>query len=543
MTEMLSRPSPVAEHQAMREQYANMAGQEAADAALAAAKKMHDLVSCEGTQIGIFYNRATGTLEVFSRLVAKAKALARCCLIMYAISRESLGNPGCEKIVSCKSLPCHAARLEAWSEPQDSVGPPTEDDPPIIYRSGYRGSTPQCAVPTTVLPDGSCTPMHDGSKYFTLKTADHILDEAELAKAIAEGKYINDMDYNQKMRNACMEAFLKLLRNNDVPLHHLMDVDTEPDEEGNPKPDAESLIAFTDQLYPLFKKGIDILVFVPKIEEDGTVKLNGSFPVHLRYRDLRKKIPILGLVHNDVADAESSTSLVEHSFKIFSNVPFKLSCHNEETGVTKPVVLHAGREYFPSAPEVVGCLEHGQPHYRSMYYSPSVDYNAWHIGCDKFQKAIAKQIWASTYKACPSSDVNPECEDLFMCDLEGEFMPKFCTDFECELPMSEFGVDAERLRKQELRDMKARKRAAADEAVSRAAESGAPSTDVAMDDAPITPPVDSQARTILRAVLMGISNNRYLVNLAIAASCAIRPDFAPPGMYGSLRPASSQFQS
>lgn len=28
---------------------------------------------------------------------------------------------------------------------------------------------------------------------------------------------------------------------------------------------------------------------------------------------------------------------------------------------------------------------------------------------------------------------------------------------------------------------------------------------------------------------MGIGNNRYLVKLAIAASCAIRPEFAPPG--------------
>lgn len=495
----------LAEHTAMREHYANMAGEQAANAALAAAQKVHDSVSCEGTQIGIFYNRVTGTVDVFARLVVVAKSeedVARCRMIMYPISEECLGKPGCEYIVSCKSLPCHAARLEAWAEPEKSVGAPVEDEYPL-YRSladgGGDGGAPQCIVPKIVLPDGSCTPMQDGSNYFTLKLANHVLDEAELAKAIAEGKYAEGMDYNQKMRNACMETFLKLLRNNDIPLHYLMDVDSEPDEEGNPKPDAESLIAFTDQIYPLFKKGIDILVCVPKIEEDGTVKLNGSFPIHLRYPDLRKKIPIMGLVDNDVADA-SSTSLVEHSFKIFSNVPLKLSCHNEKTGVTTPVVLHAGSEYFPRAPEVHIPIGRGQPHYRSMvYHPPSTDYHAWRIGCGKFQKTIAKQIWASAAKACPESDVNPECEDLFMCDLEGEFMPKFCTDFECELPMSEFGVDAERLRKQKLRDMKARKRAAADEAVSRAAESGAPSTDDAMDDAPITPPVDSQARTILRA--------------------------------------------
>ena len=92
-----------------------------------------------------------------------------------------------------------------------------------------------------------------------------------------------------------------------------------------------SRLRFLDELLPNLRPGCNMIVGIPAFDQDKKPMLNGAFSIVFRYPDCRRKLPILGLVHN-VDHSNASTVAVEGNFYLWGNGEFPVGLRTPTAG-------------------------------------------------------------------------------------------------------------------------------------------------------------------------------------------------------------------
>ena len=367
-----------------------MAHQQAAGESVTAGEasfqaKAHADVDCSGIQQWYIEHPHTGqSLSLhYMPLVSDTSVMA-----MWAIPEACLGEKG-EYMVDCGDIPCQEARITAWMKPADYCPPPEVIDFPIYrslgassddeYRTRSLGADEEEVVPAPIVLDhGRCLVRGDGSSLFTLKTSRLLLSEEEIAQAIKDRKYKDKPQYLSELGKGCMNELLRNMRENNVKVSNVFEMD----EEDDTQVDALAHVSFLDNLLPNLRLNQDMIVVIPSFSEDGKPQMSGAFSMAFLYPEMRKQMPMLGLVHNVDPCNPSSEQEVEGSFFVMSNKEFPMRILNDETGVTTEVGLQTGASFLPEEPRRHhrGGRRGESAYYRSLT-PPEIDYDAWQTAC------------------------------------------------------------------------------------------------------------------------------------------------------------------
>ena len=374
-----------------------MTEQQAAEMAAEAMKAItarHDDVSCNNTTIAIMSTRkgdyASGC-EVFQRCPIVSKTSV---MVMLSVPRKCIGDND-EYLKPCGTVPCVAGKLKAFMTPQTCVKLRKMVSMPI-YRSmgggGGGGGVAESVVRVIEIPQGTCVSNLDGSKMFTLKTAEFSLSPEDLDAKVAAGEWPSKEAYFKAMHTACWNEFLRLLAENGVPLNYLFECADEPDSNGNKVVQPWVVTQFMDLLYPNLIPGSDMIVCVPPFDADGNPKMDGAFNIRFSYDTIPKCIPVLGLHHNDEGSGET-TVMQEEDYWVVSDLDLCMMLGSETEKI--PISLGDADSYVPDTPDLPSTHnEYGfAPHlHNRLADAGEWDYPAFIGACKQVQSQCRREV-------------------------------------------------------------------------------------------------------------------------------------------------------
>ena len=360
------------------------------------ALKNHSATKCS-TQACFLITRSL-SVETFYRCAIESPTAV---MAMFPVKRRDA-----EALAPCDKVPCCATDLTGWMNPESYV-PKVEY---VQYRS--LGGGDDGMEPPIKMPPGRCVANLYGSLTFVLNTSDVLLDDTDIAKL-----YASRESYLQKVGKACMSDLVRGLVSRGVPLAHVFELcgDVDP---ANPIAaiDPIAYVNFLDELLPNLSPGHDMLVCIPPFDEEGRLKMKGSFSFKFKYPTFPKTLPFLGAVHNDT---EVATHEVEGDFFVFSNFPLKLQVVDGHTRLECDLLSQ--EQCRPVDP---------------------YDFRYQHA-CTTFQSAREKVIWTRMQEEMTL----PAFDDtrLFATNLVGQHLPRYATEFACAplvVPVSSDDVKA-----------------------------------------------------------------------------------------------------
>jgi hypothetical protein len=381
----------------MKEAMTEQQAAEAAAEAMKAIASQHDDVSCNNTTLAVMATSkgdyASG-LEVIQRcpIISKTSVMA-----MLSVPRECIGDKD-QYLQPCGIIACVAAKLKAFMAPQTCVKLRKMVEMPI-YRSmsggGGGGEQAECAVPVIEIPQGTCVTNLDGSLMFTLKAAEFSLSREDLDAKVAAGEWPSQQAYYVAMHEACWNEFLRLLRENGVPLNYLFQCADEPDSDGNKVVEPWVVTQFMDLLYPNLVPGSDMIVCVPPFDADGNPKMDGAFNIRFSYDRMPKCIPVLGLHHNDEGSDEKTVVQAE-DYWVVSNMDVCMMIGSETEKL--PLSLGDADSYLPDTPDLPSTSNrHGfAPHlHNDLAEAGEWDYPAFIGACKQVQAQCSRDMLAT----------------------------------------------------------------------------------------------------------------------------------------------------
>lgn len=343
----------------------------------AALRKVHSDVDCSGIQKYFIFDEATGGVAVVCHmpLVSESSVLA-----MFAVPKESVGTKG-EYMVPCPDVKCSQSNIDAFMDCEKYVPKPMIEPMPLFRSLGMSDEPSSIEVPTTRFMRNL-----NGSCQFLLSTSNILLNDSQIDSEIAVGTYENRPHYLSTVSTKIMDALLRSMRENDVDLGNVFELD----EEGEVHPLA--LLAFVDQLLPNLRVGQELIVVVPPFD-NGKPLMNGAVSIAFKYPEPVKALPLLGLVHNFDPSLDCSEQEVEADFYVLSNKPVEFDFYNPESEVRTRVKLVNRTELLPEMPH--SYRNRDDVHYRSLVAEHRVDYDAYFQACDWFQRQREAEIWNS----------------------------------------------------------------------------------------------------------------------------------------------------
>lgn len=389
----------------------DFAATEAASAGEAALKAAHDNVDCSKIQITML-NHKDGSRSTLCYMPLSSPSAV---MAMYPCPRVCLGERA-EFLLTCDTIPCNAANLDAWYEPGKFVPIPDMTEV-FVYRSlsGGGGGGGEAAVPVVELPPSKCIKNLDGSCTFVLKAAEFVKSDEEIEKAIASKEYPDKSTYLLTLGNACFKSLTECMDANGVDKSKIFAMSEDDDTQVDPC----AMMNFLNELYPNLRASNDMLVGIPGPDEAGNLKMEAAFSFCFHYPDARYCQPMPGLVHNIDHTTVSSEQAVEGDYYITSNAKFPMTIDNDETGVTTNVGLCSATEFLPYG-------------YR-MHHSGAKDYDAWISGCQALQTKVQTDYWDAITAFCGKMGLPDfDKENFHSTNLVGRFLAKNATSVMCD---------------------------------------------------------------------------------------------------------------
>eukprot|EP00966_Prymnesium_polylepis_P287099 6631245-Prymnesium_polylepis.1 len=182
----------------------------------------------------------------------------------------------------------------------------------------------------------------------------------------------------------------------------------------------DAYLKFADELAPNLLVGHDMLVCFPAFDQYGRPLMEGAFSMCFRYDSFRESLPILGLIHNDVADPNPMNK-VEGDFYIYSNKHLTYTVKGKETNMSSIIELIDSAKFLQTSKK-------GTPPPPNF----KVDHPAWDTACSAFQNERKKEIWAAIERALDKMKL-PEfsTNELFVTNLVGRNFPKQASELIC----------------------------------------------------------------------------------------------------------------
>ena len=386
-------------------------------AATKAALRAAHAVDCNRIQVTILMHRNGSHSSLCYMPMSSPTAV----LAMFPCERDCLGD-GAKYLVPCGSIPCNAGNLEAWFEPGKFVPIPEEDeDDHPSYRSTSIGST--ATVPVIKLPPSKCIKNLNDSCTFVLKTADHVMTDAELDKAIEGGTYADKATYLLTLGDACFKSLVASMNTNAVDQSKVFALS----EDGEVDP--YSKVNFLNELYPNMRANHDMLVCIPGPDKDGNLKMEAAFSFCFHYPETHRRYPLPGLVHNVDHSTVSPEQAVEGDYYITSNINIPMTIDNEAVDAAYVGLCHSN-EFLPryKVHRSLPATDHDYQYH---------DYDAWITGCKALQSKAEKAYWESISNVCYTMGL-PEFdqENFYSTNLIGRSLAKNATSVVCgnELP-------------------------------------------------------------------------------------------------------------
>lgn len=388
----------------------------------------HETTSCDKTQVG-FYKTQDGKLKEIVRvpIVSESAVLA-----MVTAPRELLGEEH-EAIVPCESVPCLHSPLSGFMDPGEYVDPPKRIEAAPTYRGNFGNYRPlsasappaqQPVLPSVELEPGRCVKNPDGSKIFTLRTAEVALSDEELKEQIEAGKWKNKEQFLKAMHAAAWFEFNRACAKNGVDMTALFECTGEKDDNGFDVVAPEAVINFMHMFYPCLLSGSDIMVFVPPIK-GGKAVMDTPFSVMLQYDEGKHPAALWlpSLQHNN--------PFVEHVYEqdehyvIYAmgfEKPFSL-----QVGETN-IPLYKMNELVPNEKhrKWVELDDHPSGFSRSSFVHPHYDYVEWLKICSMFQKKCYESIVDRLFDGGVIEKKEADPTSFYMTNLLGTMIPKNC---------------------------------------------------------------------------------------------------------------------
>ena len=386
----------------------------------AASYKSHE-VSCNNTQIGVLRlqgrQHKDGGTVVFCRMAAVGDQV----MLMYPCEVDCMGKEE-EYLVECPSLPCHAGSFEAFTEPERWVRVPEMPEVTMYRGCGGDGDDGTRSAPKVPeVPEGRCVRNMDGSVVFVLRTAELVKTEAEIAAAISAGEYDNKAQYLHLLGKGCYETLTAMMQKHGVDVGCVFSTESEEEH-------ALSRLRFLDELLPNLRPGCNMIVGIPAFDQDKKPMLNGAFSIVFRYPDCRRKLPILGLVHN-VDHSNASTVAVEGNFYLWGNGEFPVEFAHPNPLVNGTDVALLGASAF--LPNISMHTQPRQAHEMEYSYGMTPrppDYEGWIDACGLFQTNAQDKVMAAVRETLVQMELPALADErLYLTNLVGEVVPQYTT--------------------------------------------------------------------------------------------------------------------
>lgn len=289
-------------------------------------KQLHDQISCDNVSI-YYLLLADNSVLVLCRLpISDSTGTAR--MAMYPIKRAHR-----EFKIPCVPLPCLAPELKGFTDPTKFVDMIYKDPNAPVFR-GMEGQREAPMFPQMTAAE--CVRNLDGSLNFVIHTGDLTnLKSREEYLAASEG---DQFQYNKEIGDWCMESIIAGMKNVKLNPAYMFEM---VEEDGKQVPNGESKIGFLHELLPNLRKGCDMYVCLPPINDAQSESptpnwgngSRGAFSMAFRFQDdkLMPELPLPGLVHNveqglavetpdgEPMDVEATTTKVNEDFYLYTN--------------------------------------------------------------------------------------------------------------------------------------------------------------------------------------------------------------------------------